>query len=284
MRAKLVVLMWVCGCSGAVSSLDAGTEDAGASIDAGSPRVDAGTTVEQDAGTFGVDAGLPTGSRCADHTWKLCEDFESATTSTPPAGWSVLPGWGQGTVEVTSESVHGGFKALKSVSGNAGQPRIQKSLASLGATAGKHWGRVFYRVALPAPNAMNAGAYFHITFVGLRATDESRVVDTVQSPSGTIQYLYNLPDDSCCHGSSYDWRYDGQWHCAEWFVDDGADAYRFFLDGTELTSLAFTGKANARLASFTNVVLGSIYYVPSNGSLNAFIDDLAIDDARIGCQ
>lgn len=110
------------------------------------------------------------------------------------------------------------------------------------------------------------------------------MVDTVQSPSGTIQYLYNLPDDSCCSGSSYNWRYDGNWHCAEWYVNNGTDSYRFFIDGTELTSIAFTGRTGARLADFTNIALGSIDSVPSNGTLDAWLDDLAIDDARVGCQ
>ena len=233
-------------------------------------------------GAGGGGGGGATG--CAGRTWKYCEDFESATPGQLPTGWTQLDGWGQGTITVVTDSAHGGSKALKSSSANAGQPRAQHNIASLGATAGTHWGRVFYRVATPAPNAANTSNYFHITFVGLRATDESRVVDTVQSPQGTIQYLYNLPDDSCCGGTSYDWRYDGHWHCAEWFVDNGADAYRFFLDGTELTSIGFTGRTNARLADFTHVVLGSIYYVNSNGTLNAWLDDLALDDARIGCQ
>lgn len=271
------------GCTGSAGDTDAGSTGGGSAmnIDSGAGG---GGAVATGGGTATGGGGGATLVGCAGRTWKLCEDFESATTSAPPAGWTQLAGWGQGTIEVATDSVHSGAKALKSVSGNAGEPRIQKSLASLGATAGTHWGRVFYRVALPAPNAANTGNYFHISFVGLRTTDESRVVDTVQSPSGTIQYLYNLPDDSCCNGSAYDYRYDGQWHCAEWYVNNTTDAYRFFVDGTELTSLAFTGNPNARLANFTSLALGAIYYVPSNGSLNAYLDDLAIDDARIGCQ
>ena len=227
---------------------------------------------------------MDAGTGCAGHSWKLCEDFESVAGPALPAGWSQLAGWGQGTVVVSTDSAHSGSNALKSVSANAGQPRIQHSLASLGATAGTHWGRVFYRVPTPAPNAANTSNYFHITFVGLRASGESRVVDTVQAPNGTIQYLYNLPDDSCCDGSAYDWRYDGNWHCAEWYVDNATDAYRFFIDSAEVTSIAFTGRTGARLTDFTSIALGTIYYVPSNGSLTAFLDDLAIDDARIGCQ
>jgi hypothetical protein len=221
---------------------------------------------------------------CAGRTLKLCEDFDSATAGQLPSGWTQRAGWGQGTIAVSSDSAHSGSNALKSVSPNTGQPRAQRSIPAL-TTPGTHWGRVWYRVPMPAPNAANTSNYFHITFVGLiSGNNESRVVDTVQAPNGTIQYLYNLPDDSCCNGSSYNWRYDGNWHCAEWWVDNATDSYRFFIDEMELTSLAFTGRTGARLQDFNTVALGTIYYVDSNGTLTAYLDDLAIDDARVGCQ
>jgi hypothetical protein len=40
-------------------------------------------------------------------------------------------------------------------------------------------------------------------------------VDSVESSDGTHQWIYNLPDDSCCTGSAYDWTFDINWHCAE---------------------------------------------------------------------
>ena len=259
--------------TGGGAATGGGSSTGGGSATGGGAATGGGTT---DAGTA-VDAG----TGCAGRTWKLCEDFEGAAAGALPAGWTALAGWGMDTVTVSTDSAHGGTKSLKSTTSNPGQPRIQKALTNFGATAGTHWGRVFYRVESPAPSP---NSYWHVTFVGLRATGESRVVDTVQSPMGTLQYLYNLPDDSCCDGSAYNYRFDGQWHCAEWYVNNPTDAYRFFIDGTEVTSIAFTGRTDARLADFTHVALGTIFYVPSNGTLNAWLDDLAIDDARIGCQ
>jgi hypothetical protein len=229
----------------------------------------------------GVAGG--TSSGCAGRTLALCEDFEGTADGAIPTGWTQLTGWNPGTVRVSSMSAHGGSKALSSVTTNPGQPRLQHPIAAT--LGGNHWGRVWYRVETPAPNAMNTSNYFHITFLGLRAgANESRVVDTVQSPSARIQYLYNLPDDSCCDGSAYTYRYDGNWHCAEWNVNNATDSYRFFIDGAEVTSIGFTGRTGARLADFTTLTIGSIHYVPSNGTLRAWIDDVALDPSRIGCQ
>ncbi|MBL8915148.1 MAG: hypothetical protein JNM17_30870 [Archangium sp.] len=291
-------------CSGNVEPLDGGAGGGGIAAGGGTSGGGTGGGGTSGGGTGGgtMGGGAATGggaasgggaatgggsamAGCAGRTVKLCEDFDSATVGQLPMGWTLKPGWGQGTIAVSTDSAHSGSSALKSVSPNTGQPRAQRSLSMLGATQGTHWGRVFYKVPTPAPNAMSTMQYFHITFVGLTTNNsESRVVDTVQAPNGTIQYLYNLPDDSCCNGSAYNWRYDGNWHCAEWYVNNGTDSYRFFIDGMELNSLMFSGNSNARLADFTNVALGTIYYVNSNGTLTAYLDDLAIDDNRVGCQ
>lgn len=290
-----IVFAALAACSPSTAELDAGStgggsgggqvSTAGGGSSAGGSTAGGSTAGGSTAGgsSAGGSAG-GSGPGCAGRTLALCEDFEGAADGALPTGWTQLAGWNQGTVQVSSASAHGGRKALSSViTNNPGQPRAQHSLPA--ALGGNHWGRVWYRVETPAPNAMNPSNYFHITFVGLRAgNSEVRVVDTVQSPMARIQYLYNLPDDSCCRGSNYDYRYDGNWHCAEWNVNNASDAYRFFIDGTEVTTIGFTGRADARLADFTTLAIGSIHYVPSNGTLRAWIDDVAVDTARIGCQ
>jgi hypothetical protein len=96
--------------------------------------------------------------------------------------------------------------------------------------------------------------------------------------------MYNLPDDSCCQGSAYSYTpYDGKWHCAEWFVDSGAKQYRFFCDGTEVDTKFNASKA--KLGQFTQVIVGWIDYQTSKMPYNqAWFDDLAMDDNRIGCD
>jgi hypothetical protein len=253
---------------------DAGGVDAGGTPDSGSPR-DAG------AGTdAGADGGTDGGTGCAGKSYLICEDFESTAVGSIPSGWTALPDYGSGTVVVASDQSHSGGHALKSSSASGGQPRIQTSLNSLGAAAGKHWGRLFYKVSVPAPHP---NAYFQVVFASLLGTSESRVVDTVEDPSGaTIQYLYDLPDDSCCGGTNYNWSFDGQWHCGEWYVDNTTQSYRFFIDSTEVFN--FSQKTGAKLGVFTSLGIGSEFFIAPSTPFTAWVDDVAVDVNQIGCQ
>jgi len=172
--------------------------------------------------------------------------------------------------------------SLKSDSIETGMDRVQKSLATLGATATKHWGRIFYKVGSPPPKP-NSGV-IHITFLALEGTTENRVVDTVVATNGTHQWLFNIPDDSCCAGSSYDWSFDAAWHCAEWNIDVGAESFSFYSDGKEVPELTFTGKAGAKMSDYMSVGLGTIFYQMPPSPVIVWFDDLAIDDNQIGCQ
>jgi hypothetical protein len=240
------------------------------------------------AGQAGTDAsaGGSSGSGCAGHSYAFCEDFESANDGALPAGWTKVDGWNQGDALVTSSEHHGGQRALASAVAVNGQPRAGHSLTSLGATAGTHWGRIFYKVKTPFP--LPNGGVIHNTLVGLRGSSESRVVDTVVNSSGDHQFLYNLPDDSCCTGSAYDYHsYDGAWHCAEWYIDANTQSFRFFFEGTEVTSVGFDNRPGgaARIEQFSSIAVGWInYQSPDPPYYEAWFDDLAIDDTRIGCN
>jgi hypothetical protein len=233
------------------------------------------------AGTGGAAGG--TTSACA---YKLCEGFESGSVGALPTGWTAYNGYGNDAmkgVALASDQAHSGTMALKSSSMVPGEERVQKSLSALGATANKHWGRIFYKVQSPAPKP-SSGAVIHLTLAALEGTTENRIVDIVEQSDGTHQWIYNVPDDSCCTGSAYSWSFDTNWHCAEWYVDVSAKSYRFFTDTTEVTSLAFTNNANAKMSSYTAIVLGSIFYQTPPSPFVIWFDDLAIDDAQIGCK
>ncbi len=101
---------------------------------------------------------------------------------------------------------------------------------------------------------------------------------------GKLQFLYNLPDDTCCNGSAYDYAFDDKWHCSEWHVDAAAKSYRFFLDGVEITTIGFIGKTGAMLTTFTSIGVGNIFYQVPPGALVTWFDDLAINDTQIGCN
>jgi hypothetical protein len=61
-------------------------------------------------------------------------------------------------------------------------------------------------------------------------------------------------------------------------------SYQFFLDGNEIPDLAVSGNAGTLFGSSTVISVGfRNYQNVSNGS-EVYIDDLAIDPARIGCN
>jgi hypothetical protein len=263
------------GGSGGASGAGAGGTSGGAGHDGG-------------AGTGGskADAGGDTGSAssgCAGKTYKLCEDFESGTVGMIPNGWTALQGYApkRGGTVLANDAAHSGSMALKSDGMSTGLDRVQRALASLGPTATKHWGRLFYKVGAPEPKPSTG--VIHITMAALEGTTENRVVDTVVAMNGTHQWLFNIPDDSCCAGSPYNWTFEDDWHCAEWNIDVAASSFRFFSDGQEVTQLAFTGKTGARMSTYKSIGLGTIYYQMPPAPIVMWFDDLAIDDNRVGC-
>ena len=185
-----------------------------------------------------------------------------------------------GTV-LANDAAHSGAMSLKSSGMNTGLDRVQRALASLGPTATKHWGRLFYKVGMPEPKPHTG--VIHITMGALEGTTENRVVDTVVATNGTHQWLFNIPDDSCCAGSDYNWTFEDTWHCAEWNIDVATSSFRFFSDGQEVTQLTFTGKTGARMSTYKSIGLGTIYYQMPPNPIVMWFDDLAIDDNRVGC-
>jgi hypothetical protein len=241
-------------------------------------------------GGGGPEAGADSGSAggCTGKTYKLCEDFDEPGTMVGaiPTGWQLRPAnggaGGVGMVGLANDQAHSGTMSLKSDSSRTNQDRVKKSLMTLGPTVTKHWGRIFYKVGTPAPKP-NSGV-IHIVLAALDGTTENRVVDTVTDTSGHHQWLFNIPDDSCCTSSSYNWMFDASWHCAEWTIDVSTMSYRFYTDGTEVPQIAFTGRSGARMSNYSDIALGTIFFQQPPNPVVVWFDDLAIDDSRIGCQ
>ena len=297
--ALVFVFLSLAACSDASSDAPTGaggglvSTSNGVTSGASSPSASTGaagaTTSTASTGQGGGDT-----HGCAAHDYKLCEDFENADEGAVPDGWIKRhpytddPGAVvESEIGVASDQFHWGTKSLKSSSEECAQTRARHSLEDLGTTAGTHWGRIFFRVKTPAPITDPAcNCYYHETFVGLgpSATDESRVVDTVESPAGDVGYLYNVPDDSFGKGTNTDYTYESNWRCAEWYVDAETQSYRFFLDGDEV--ITFANEAGAKMDQFSDISVGSICYILplAPTEFTAWFDDLAIDDQRIGCE
>jgi hypothetical protein len=240
------------------------------------------------AGNGGSAGGLA--DTCAQRAYLICEDFEDAAASAmPPAGWSKH---GDAS-SVASDAAAHGMRSLKLGAIPTWERRIYHDASALGPS---HWGRIYFKVQQPVPDA-----FVHSTLVALggdgptRGRSEFRVVDTVKQAKDTrdvgskIQFLWNVQpqsSDEFGHGTSYDWMFEDRWRCAEWHIDAATQSYAFYLDGEQLIDLENgAGKYEGTdiPQSFSEVRVGWINYQDSPPGFTAWIDDIALDDERIGC-
>lgn len=245
----------------------------------GSPPI-AGTGAGGSSGTAGMTASCSAG-------YLLCEDFESTAVGSVPMGWTA-----HGKASVAEDQASHGKRSLKVSPADNGERRIYHPTTMLGA---QHWGRVYYRVMLPTPDAFVHSTM--VTFFGKGPTvgdAEFRVVDTVKDAktggfaNGKYQFLYNVQPQGAefGNGGAYDYTFEDKWHCAEWHVDAADQSYKFFYDGKEVIS--FTKGAGVYQDSelpngFTEVRLGWNNYQSAPPGFTAWLDDFALDDERVGC-
>ena len=265
-------------------------EDSGGTGGRGGGSGGAGAGGVSGGGTTGA-AGLGGASLCVPGRYLLCEGFEdTAVGNTPPSGWTRA-----GSASIAADQAARGAHALKISAADNGERRFNFAAAeSFGAA---HWGRIFYKVQTPVPNA-----FVHSTLVVLQGNGPSignaefRVVDTVKNEgaNATHQFLYNVQPSGAefGKGSPYSWRFDGHWHCAEWHVDGATQTYEFFFDGTEVQQIRIqngagnygTGPNRTHLPMvFTDMKVGWNNYQSAPPGFVAWIDEIAVDTARIGC-
>jgi hypothetical protein len=294
----LISALFLVGCSDDSSDGgggQGGTGGTGASSSGGGSGSSGGNTggnggsTGGSGGTAGSSVGGSAGTTAGcSPSYLLCEDFEAASVGDVPAGWEA-----HGDASVADDQANGGTKSLKVNPADNGERRIYHPTPMVGAA---HWGRVFYRVQLPVPDAFVHSTL--VTFFGSGPTigdAEFRVVDTVKDQktggfaNGKHQFLYNVQPNGpeFGTGSDYDYDFEDAWHCAEWHVDAADQSYAFYYDGTEV--IAFTNGAgnydDSELPNgFEEVRLGWNNYQSAPPGFTAWLDDFVIDDERVGCQ
>ncbi|HKQ68125.1 MAG TPA: hypothetical protein VJT73_02235 [Polyangiaceae bacterium] len=244
------------------------------------------TSVPKDGG---FDAGRADASDarpgCAASPYLICEDFEGTAEGAVPSGWTKHGGASVSASDPAARGTH----SLKITAAANGERRIYTDANKVGSG---HWGRIFYRVELPVPTV-----FVHSTMVALQGvgpvggSGEYRVVDTVKDANGKHQFLYNVQPNGAefGKGSPYDWTFDGKWHCAEWHIDNADQSYRFYYDGNEVTSIALSNGAGKYGGtdippSFAELRVGWNNYQSASPGFVAWIDEVALDKNRIGCN
>ena len=269
------------GGTGAGGRVESGGSAGSADAMAGS--VTGGTTTTGGGGGNGGSGALG----CAAGKYLLCEDFETTAVGEVPAGWTK-----QGSAGVSEANAAGGKRSLAITPAANGSRRMRHPGAILGS---QHWGRIRYKVQLPVPDA-----FVHSTLVALqgngptRGAEEVRVVDTVKNSSANgskHQFLYNVQasNGEFGKGSAYDYSFDGAWHCAEWHLDAATQTYEFFFEGTRLSSISFSNGAGKYTGSeiptsIDEIRVGWNNYQSAPPGFTAWLDDLAVGVARVGCE
>lgn len=254
------------------------------------------------AGNGGSGAGAgASGKGCADSGFLVCEDFESTEAGQIPTGWTRRGA--DDKVGVASDQAASGSKSLKLGATASGERRIARPGTALGAA---HWGRIRFKVQLPVTDA-----FVHSTLVAgagmgpSKGEVEVRLVDTVkaskqdtpgwcsdpQVSTNCYQLLYNVqPKSSAEFGKPgpYGWSFDDKWHCAEWHVDSTNQSYELFYDGKRVDEVSFMNGAgkfeNSEIPSvWSELRVGWNNYQSAAPGFTAWIDDVALDDARVGC-
>ncbi|KYF72823.1 hypothetical protein BE11_14100 [Sorangium cellulosum] len=240
----------------------------------------------------GGDETATTG--CASGRYILCEDFEDTDVGGIPQGWTKHGD----LVAVAEDQAASGSRSLKMGAAPNGERRIYHDASQLGSG---HWGRIRYRVQLPVPDA-----FVHSTIVALygegptTGLQEVRVVDTVKEDKdgwdndgngSHIQYLYNVQPEGAefGKGSDYRWYYEDAWHCVEWHIDGPTQSYDFYLDGELLDQISIANGPGNYAGSeipdaFSEVRIGWNNYQSAPPGFTAWVDDVALDDERIGCE
>lgn len=261
------------GSSGSSSGLDAGDADAGRDLSA-------------DKGAF---FGA---SRCAQAGVKLCDDFESGTLDA--ATWSAV---GSSKPVVDGMQHARGAKALHvTITGNGGS--YVRETKTFPATNNTYWARMFvWFESMPGPPM----TYSHWTFAaatGTQVAGEIRLGGQLQNGKN----LFGVGTDNRTASGTGDWTTSDkdpgntpaavptkQWLCVEWLHAGQTNETRFFLDAVEHPSLHTTATKNGGngkpfvLPQFDALWVGWNEYQPATQKFEMWIDEIALDDQRIGC-
>lgn len=234
--------------------------------------------------------GAVTGSRCEGSTVTLCEDFEDAQDGGFPANWGARGDeWGEGIIGVASDEAVLGTRALKVDGGDNGQ-HFMDYKGALGALATHHHGRVFMKVAVPAP--WPAGGVLHADFIeglgpGPKGGTHNVRWGVVENTSMAMQWIFNVQpsngDPEFGEGTGYDYAWTGEWQCVEWFYDQPTQQGGLWIDGAPLPIVPGQNHA-AEIPVFSSLGVGLANYQSAGTGFTVWFDELAYDAERIGCE
>jgi hypothetical protein len=223
----------------------------------------------------------------------IFEDFESTAPGQIPKGFTK-----KGACEVVAEGAHSGMNCLKLAAAPKGMRGLEKTGPEIAALGGTHWGRMFFKVQLPASVPVGNGAHTTMVAGAAQSPSEKDPIEVrlmgLSVGKENFHWLYNVQPrkgrKEFGANSRATQKFTDQWTLAEWYVDNLTQTYRFFINGQELTDLSFhkgEGKyEGAEIpAVFESMTFGWCNYQPvQDPGFVVWIDDLAVGKDRIGDQ
>jgi hypothetical protein len=231
-------------------------------------------------------------SRCAQAGVQLCDGFESGVLDktiwtaegTPPVIDGVEHARGNGALHITQPG--NGLSYIKET----------KTFPEMHDT---YWGRIFvFFKSLPAAPL----TYAHWTFVAASGTGVSGEIRVSGQFQGGANFFGVGTDNRVDDAGTGDWTNSdddpphapmavplNQWLCIEWLHEGDTNETRFYWDGVEHPSLSTSptmhgGNSNPfLLPQFTNLWIGWQEYQTTTETFELWIDEIAVDSARIGC-
>jgi hypothetical protein len=228
----------------------------------------------------------------------LNEDFESTPAGEIPKGFTKT-----GAVVVVDDMAHSGKKSLRIEPATRGARKITLEGEKVAALGGEHWGRLYYKVKLPAPAPVipegKTTGIIHSTLVSGNAISpsandaiEMRLVGNLLRTDGTFRYLFNVQPrkerKEFGKSNKAPSTFSDQWVLVEWHVNNADQSYHFYVNGEEQKDITVENGAgnftNSEIpAVFKDLSFGWTNYQPATAEgFTAWIDDLALGKERIG--
>lgn len=268
------------GAGGTTAGTGGATGQAGGTATAGqggSASEDAGGSPARPDARAPADTAPLAAEACK---YALCESFETLEDGAYPNGRA----WRAGSATsmlVDSTRAARGKKSMKIVTAPRPSELYLRETASLEKTGNAFYGRVYLYMA------KQPTAFVHWNLIEARGMDGKRAIRHGGiGNGGNSTWLFNVET----HGAGE--RAQGgpavpaqRWLCVEWFFDGDKSEAVLWVDGAErLRHRNGFGAAYGFLPPWRSVHVGMALYQTVNAGFEAYIDELVIDKARIGCE
>lgn len=273
LRQTLAIAFVLYGCSSASSSDPTPPSQVGPS-DASVAAGDASVTTDAGGGLDAADGAASGDADAADAApvckALFCEDFESGTLDT--TRWEQDNGYdAANTVTVQAAKAGHGKYAARAHLATAGGFSFIRAKAPFPALANELWGRAYVFQTIDVTVGHNALVKIENAAASVLEIGQSqgKVQLTFYPPGGEAPagYQTSIPRMA--------------WTCMEWHMKQASPQIELFADGASLATYTYGGAAT--IPTFTSIKLGIETHVASPSAYDVYIDDVALDTARIGC-